>query len=216
MSVESKETAGRLGEASLPAALPMVGGQQGALALPEFDFVHGDDGIFNTRDEVPVAARYTAARFRAERPDDYQRAVKLVGEGRSREEVCRLLRIHHRTLAAAVEIEGLAVDQVKAQTKRGLRAALAIAADRAPDVMRRLEGVPMFIAAGIVADKLAQMDGEPIQVNVNVTHHRGTDWSKVNEGPFADAIDVTPSSSEQRVASSEHDGTKDTKPGMRV
>lgn len=166
-----------------PPALPLVGGQQLGLEIEV------DDGFFKKSEPSAI---YTAARFRANRPDDYAECVKLIGQGVAIERIKRLLHIHHETARAVAEREKLTVGELKEQTKRGLGEAIALAGAQAADEISRLRGLPKFIALGIMIDKKAQLDGEPITVNVNVTHHKGTDWSKVNEGPFAGAIDVTP------------------------
>lgn len=155
-----------------------------------------DDGFFQR--EQP-AAIYTAARFRANRPDDYAECVKLIGQGVAVERIKRLLRVHHETVRAVAERERLTVGELKEITKRGLRDAVAMFGAQASEEISRLRGLPKFIAGGIVIDKLAQMEGEPnFRAEITLKAATGKSWEEMRaelarlEQEKARVIDVTP------------------------
>jgi hypothetical protein len=170
------------------AALPLAGGQQLGLEIEV------DDGFFQK--EQP-AAIYTAARFRANRPDDYAECVKLIGQGVAVERIKRLLHLHHQTVRAVAEREKLTVGELKEQTKRGLGEAIALAGAQAADEISRLRGLPKFIALGIMIDKKAQMDGEPnFRAEITVKGDGGKSWEEMialrEQRKARAVIDVTP------------------------
>lgn len=119
--------------------------------------------------------RYTAKRFFAKRPQDYQRCIELLGAGMGLLRIASLLKVHHLTVAAVRDSEGEAVDISKQRIRKNFRLGLEVASERLPEVMAHLSPGQLPVAAAILADKLRDMDGEPTQrvevtINGKLTH----------------------------------------------
>lgn len=151
------------------------------------------DSFYQSEEAGENAAkpRYTAERFFRKRPEDYTRCVELLAAQWGRLKIARTLRIHHETVAAVAEREGVAIDIVKQEIKRHLRRACLIGAERMPDVIASLPGGQLPVALAITLDKLAALDGEPTQrVEVTVKGHLTHEAVLASLDSFPEAIDV--------------------------
>jgi len=126
------------------------------------------DEFFATEEQGDKAL-YTAERFHKARPEDYARCVELLAGGMGLLRIARLLRVHHRTVAAVRDREPGALDIAKQSLRAHLRTAIALGAERLADEMGELATAQLPVATAILVDKLAALDGEPTQ-RVQVTH----------------------------------------------
>jgi len=147
----------------------LAGGVQGELIPLE----NLPDDIFHEEENPGVGdGRYTAQRFFLKRPEDYKLCVTFIAAGLGRLHIARLLKVHHMTVAAVGDREGVAVDIEKERIRKNIRLAVGNASERLPDIMASLPAGQVPIATAILLDKLAQMDGEPTQrVEVTVKGH---------------------------------------------
>lgn len=163
--------------------------------LPD-GFWEGDEAA---KDLGVTAALYTADRFFSKRPEDYKRCVALLAAGAGLLKIARLLKVHHKTVAAVRDREGAEVDIQKEGIKRNVRLAVEIAAERLPDVIAALSGSQLPIATAVLIDKLAQLDGEPTQRVLHTFEgHLTHDAVMKNITAFPDAIDLPATGSEGR------------------
>lgn len=150
------------------------------------------DGMF-FEDEHPGMGQplYTGERFFSRRPNDYRQCVSLLAGGIGLLDIARLLKVHHRTVAAVREREGVRIDILKERIRSNIRLAVGIAAERLPDIMAKLPDGQVPLSLAILVDKLAQMDGEPSQ-SIQVTHHVHLTHEAVRArlSAFPDAIEI--------------------------
>jgi hypothetical protein len=166
----------------------LAGGVQAEL----LDLASLPDCIFH-EDEHPGTgeARYTAQRFFSKRPGDYKLCVSMIAARLGRLHIARLLKVHHMTVAAVEEREGVRIDIEKERIRKNLRLACGIGSERLPEIMAKLADGQVPLAMAILLDKLAQMDGEPTQrVEVTVRGHLTHEAVAANLNAFPDAIEV--------------------------
>lgn len=128
-------------------------------------------------DGCPGQPRYTARLFFRRRPEDYQRAVQLLGAGMQLTEVARLLRVHHRTIAAVRVAEFEKVDTYKQTVISDLRIAVEVLAGDLADGVHALPLSQKPLALAVLTDKLAMLEesgsggvqGDP--VTAHLTHN---------------------------------------------
>jgi len=149
------------------------------------------DDIF-IDEEAGFEPRYTAERFFLKRPEDYKLCVSFLAAQLGLLQIARILKVHHRTVAAVRDHEGIQIDIEKERIRRNIRLAVGIAAERLPDIMAKLSDAQVPLSTAILIDKLAQLDGEPTQ-RVEITHkgHLTHEAVRANIESFPDAIDVT-------------------------
>lgn len=155
------------------------------------------DGIFH-EDENPSFggnALYTGERFFSRRPDDYRQCVALLAGGIGLLDIARMLKVHHRTVAAVRDREGVRIDILKERIRSNIRLAVGIAAERLPDIMAKLPDGQVPLSMAILLDKLQVLDGEPTQ-RIEVTQHVHLTHDSVtrNLTAFPDAIEIHASS----------------------
>lgn len=126
-----------------------------------------DDGFFR---EEEHEGRYTAKRFFSKRPDDYKTCITLLAANAGVLKIARLLKVHHRTVAAVRDSEGEAIDIAKQRIRTNFRLAVEVASERLADEIMRIPIAQLPVAAGILVDKLAILDGEP-SARLEVTHN---------------------------------------------
>jgi hypothetical protein len=120
------------------------------------------DDIFDAEENPGVGEpRYTAERFFRKRPDDYRLCVTLIAARIGRLQIARLMKVHHMTVAAVEEREGVAIDIEKERIRKNIRLAVGNASERLPEIMANLPANQLPLATAILIDKLAQLDGEP-------------------------------------------------------
>lgn len=166
----------------------LAGGVQAEL----LDLASLPDCIFH-EDEHPGTgdARYTAQRFFSKRPDDYKLCVSMIAARLGRLHIARLLKVHHMTVAAVEEREGVRIDIEKEKIRKNLRLACGIGSERLPEIMAKLADGQVPLAIAILLDKLAQMDGEPTQrVEVTVRGHLTHEAVAAQITAFPEAIEV--------------------------
>ncbi len=148
------------------------------------------DDIF-VGEESGFEPRYTAERFFLKRPEDYRLCVSFIAANLGLLQIARLLKVHHRTVAAVRDHEGVAIDIEKERIRKNIRLAVGIAAERLPDILAKLPDGQVPLSIAILIDKLAQLDGEPTQ-RVEITHkgHLTHEAVRANIESFPDAIDV--------------------------
>lgn len=153
------------------------------------------DSIFSEEESGPEP-KYTAARLKAKRPEDYRLVMSLLAGGMGMLAIARHVRVHHRTVAAVLAEAGDQIDMLKQGIRRNVRLAVAVAAERLPDVMANLPAAQMPIATAVLIDKLAQLDGEPTQrIEVKHTGHLTHESLAAELTAFPiEAVDVTPDS----------------------
>lgn len=149
------------------------------------------DDIF-IGEESGFEPRYTAERFFVKRQDDYRLCVSFIAAGLGLLQIARLLKVHHRTVAAVREHEGAQIDIEKERIRRNIRLAVGIGAERLPDILAKLPDGQVPLSVAILIDKLAQLDGEPTQ-RVEITHkgHLTHEAVRANIEAFPEAIDVS-------------------------
>jgi hypothetical protein len=167
----------------------LAGGIQAELIaledLPDSFFFSEESG------ENEQKPRYTAGRFFRKRPQDYELCVAMLAAGLGRLKIARLLKIHHETVRAVSLSEGEAIDIQKQRLKRNLRDAIDIAAERLPDIMASLPGGQVPVAAAVLIDKLAQLEGEPTQrVELTIKGHLTQEAVMAQLQAFPAAIEV--------------------------
>jgi hypothetical protein len=151
------------------------------------------DDIFDAEENPGIGdARYTAERFFRKRPDDYRLCVTLIAARIGRLQIARLMKVHHMTVAAVEEREGVAIDIEKERIRKNIRLAVGNASERLPEIMASLPANQVPLATAILIDKLAQLDGEPTQ-RVEHTHKIQLTHEQLAAQitAFPDAIDVT-------------------------
>lgn len=146
---------------------------------------------FYVEEEGGFTPDYTAERFFRKRPEDYELCVAFLAAGQGLLKIARILKVHHKTVAAVRDREGHAIDIQKERIKRNIRLAIDIAAERLPDIMATLSASQVPISAAVLIDKLAQLEGEPTQrVEVTVKAHLTHEAIAANIEAFPEAIDV--------------------------
>ena len=127
-----------------------------------------DDGFWRPEESE---GRYTAKRFFLKRADDYKLCIQLLAAGAGLLKIARILKIHHRTVAAVRDSESEEIDIAKERIRRNMRLAVEIGSERMPEVLAKIPDAQLPVALGIAIDKLSQLDGEPTQ---RIEHlHRG-------------------------------------------
>ena len=135
--------------------------------------------------------RYTAERFFRKRPEDYQLCVRFLGARMGLLQIARLLKVHHKTVAAVRDVEAAQIDIQKERIKRNLRTAIDVGAERLPDIMAEMAGGSVPISIAVLLDKLALLEGEPTsRVEVTVKGHLSHAAIAANIEAFPDAIEV--------------------------
>ena len=153
-------------DCAMASALPVAAVQSELIPMEDLP-----DGIFSD-EESGSEPRYTAARLKTKRPEDYRRVMSLLAGGMGMLAIARIVRVHHRTVAAVLAESGDQIDMLKQGIRRNVRLAVAVAAERLPDVMASLPAGQMPIATAVLLDKLAMLDGEPTQrIEVKHTGH---------------------------------------------
>lgn len=177
-----------------------AGGQQTELIPLE----NLPDDIFDAEENPGVGdARYTAERFFRKRPNDYRLCVTLIAARIGRLQIARLMKVHHMTVAAVEEREGVAIDIEKERIRKNIRLAVGNASERLPEIMASLPANQVPLATAILIDKLAQLDGEPTHRiehthKVQLTHEQ----LAAQLTAFPEAIEVTAVPTDSRAASS--------------
>jgi hypothetical protein len=173
-------------------------------SVPQSRLANGVQGELIPLEELPDAfyapeesgenaekPRYTAGRFFSKRPQDYELCVAMLAAGLGRLKIARLLKVHHETVRAVALSEGEQIDIQKQRLKRNLRDAIDIAAERLPDIMASLPAGQVPVAAAVLIDKLAQLEGEPTQrVEVTIKGHLTEAAVRAQLSAFPEAIDI--------------------------
>jgi hypothetical protein len=135
-----------------------------------------DDFFITEREDgKPARPRYTARLFFRRRPQEYQRTVELLAAGLDLREVSRMMRVHHRTVAAVREAEGSRIDTYKQRVISNLRSAVEVLSGALSDSVASLPARDQPVAFGILVDKLQLLEGEPTSrtehvLEVRLTH----------------------------------------------
>ncbi|MDR1281322.1 MAG: hypothetical protein LBK99_10945 [Opitutaceae bacterium] len=150
------------------------------------------DEFWAGEESDPVGgARYTAKRFKLRRPEDYRTCVELLAAGAGLLKIARLLKIHHKTVAAVRDDEGEQIDISKQRIRKYVRLAVEVGAERLADLMARLPDGQVAVPWAIAVDKLRDLEGEPT-TRIQVTHkgHLTHESVLANLQSFPDVIDV--------------------------
>lgn len=116
------------------------------------------DEFFEPTRATDGAPRYTARLFFRRRPEDYQRSVQLLAAGMDLTEVARLMRVHHRTIAAVRDAEGARLDTYKQKVMSNLRIAVEVLSGDLADDVRDLATREKPMTFAILVDKLAMLE----------------------------------------------------------
>lgn len=172
-------------DCAMTSALPLAVTQGELIPMEQLP-----DSIFSD-EERGDAPRYTAERLKSKRPEDYRRVMSMLAGGMGLLAIARMVRVHHMTVAAVRDQAGDQIDMIKQGIRRNVRLAVAIAAERLPEVMANLTAAQMPIATAVLIDKLAQLDGEPTQrIEVKHTGHVTHAELAAELSAFPDAIEV--------------------------
>ena len=132
----------------------LAGGVQADL-LPIEDL---PDEFFSDPESKTGAPRYTARLFFRRRPEDYQRTVQLLAAGLELTEVARLMRVHHRTVAAVRDAEGAKLDTYKQRVMSNLRICVEVLSGDLADEVHEMNTSQKTMTFAILTDKLAQLE----------------------------------------------------------
>lgn len=174
---------------SPPPSLLPIGIQQELIPIEELP-----DGIWMNEEsgEGYDKPRYTAERFAKQRPEDYRHCITLLATGEiGLLRIARLLRVHHQTVSAVRDREGIEIDIVKQKIRKNIRLAVELGSERLPEIIAELPKGQLTLQLAILLDKLRDLDGEPT-ARIQIDHTVRLTHEAVNAqmDQFPDAIDV--------------------------